>query len=165
MKFRTIEEIKQEGFCGFVPVSQLRENKHVMPAEMGLYMVLIPEGFKPRFLEEGTGGFFKGRNPNVSVSELSNRWVNGTCAVYIGKAGGPGLKATIRQRVGAYLDFGIGKAVGHSGGKAIWQLRDSDQLIVCWKPTPNDVPRDIETGLISDFVAQYGQFPFANQQL
>ena len=53
----------------------------------------------PEFLSRGTGGFFKGKDPNVSITELETNWVENTCVVYIGKAGKlKNCKATGRNR-------------------------------------------------------------------
>jgi hypothetical protein len=43
--------------------------------------------------------------------------------LYIGKAGGPGNKSTLRKRLTAYLRGGrTGKYAGHQRGKDIWTL-------------------------------------------
>jgi hypothetical protein len=42
------------------------------------------------------------------------------------------------------------------------QLRDWCDLLVCWKPTPNAVPRDVEKGLIREFEAMCSKLPFGN---
>src|SRR5664280_2168534 len=47
----------------------------------------------------------------------------------------------------AYMQFGEGKAVGHWVGRYVWQLRHSGDLLICWKETPDDVPRNVEKGL------------------
>lgn len=82
--------------------------------------------------------------------------------VYIGKAGGPGKNATLRSRMRQYMRFGQGEALGHCGGRYIWQLSDSRDLVVCWKPTTGEDPRDVERELIDEFKAIYGRHPFVN---
>jgi hypothetical protein len=86
--------------------------------------------------------------------------VDGALVLNIGKAG-PG-KATLRSRLKQYIRFGQGEAVGHRGGRYIWQLAHSDDLLVCWKVTPDDVPRTVEKMLIEEFETVYGRPPFAN---
>ncbi|MBA4055428.1 MAG: hypothetical protein C0490_12000, partial [Marivirga sp.] len=64
---------------------------------------------------------------------------------YIGKAGGANSSATL-----------------HYGGRYVWQLEKPRELVVCWKPTPNEDPRTLEKQLISEFVTQFAKRPFAN---
>jgi hypothetical protein len=61
-----------------------------------------------------------------------------------------------------FAAFGAGKPIGHWGGRLIWQLADSDKLLVAWKETPGEVPRNVETDLITEFRNHYGKPPFAN---
>ena len=87
MKFNTIDDLKAAGFEGFIPVVQLQADSTAIPRTAGVYMVVYTEGNMPEFLSHGTGGFFKGKDPNVSITELETNWVENTCVVYIGKAG------------------------------------------------------------------------------
>ena len=97
MEYRTIDDLKKAGFEGFCSVEKLREDLSGIPAVQGVYMVVYQGGGMPEFLEVGTGGLFKGKNPNVAVSELKSNWVDGTCVVYIGKAAG-NLLMQIREK-------------------------------------------------------------------
>jgi hypothetical protein len=165
MNFRTIEDLKKEGFQGFAKIADLINDQHRIPAEKGVYLVLRLDGDKPAFSVKGSGGFFKGDDPNVSVSELESNWVNGTIVINIGQAGGGGSKATLKSRIKQYLDFGQGKPVGHKGGRLIWQIKNYQDLLLCWKSTGNEDPRMVEKGLIQEFKAIYGKRrPFANLQ-
>lgn len=170
MEYRTIDDLKKAGFEGFCSVEKLREDLSGIPAVAGVYMVVYQSDGMPEFLENGTGGFFKGKNPNVPVSELKSNWVGGTCVVYIGKAGGVeanGKKSNskLQKRISDYLDFGSGEPVGHWGGRLIWQIKDSKDLLFCWKAIPEQEgnPVEIEKEFIADFKRQYGgKRPFAN---
>ena len=170
MEYRTIDDLKKAGFEGFCSVEKLREDLSGIPAVQGVYMVVYQGGGMPEFLEVGTGGLFKGKNPNVAVSELKSNWVDGTCVVYIGKAGGVeanGKKSNskLQKRISDYLDFGSGEPVGHWGGRLIWQIKDSKDLLFCWKAIPEQEgnPVEIEKEFIADFKRQYGgKRPFAN---
>jgi hypothetical protein len=93
---------------------------------------------------------------------LKSKWVERALVLYVGKAGGPGKLATLRSRSKNLMRFGQGKRVGKFGGEYIWQLRDSGDLLVCWKLTPNAVPRDVEKCLIREFEEVYQKFRFAN---
>jgi hypothetical protein len=48
------------------------------------------------------------------------------------------------------------------GGRHIWQLANSGNLLVCWKVTLHDVLRTVEKALIEEFERVYGKLPFAN---
>ena len=113
MEYRTIDDLKKAGFKGFCSVEKLRDDLSGIPAVAGVYMVVYQGNGMPEFLENGTGGFFKAKNPNVPVSELKSNWVGGTCVVYIGKA------TTLSKRISQYLKFGNGKSIGHWGGRLI----------------------------------------------
>jgi hypothetical protein len=89
-------------------------------------------------------------------------WVDDTIVVYIGKAGKDGSSATLQSRLRQYFGFGQGKNVGHWGGRLIWQLKNSADLVVCWKALPTADPRTVEAELIQDFASKFSNRPFAN---
>ena len=145
-----IENYRKDGFTGFIPVSELRGNTKVMPECSGVYIVIRESDNAPEFLAEGTGGFFKGKNPNVSIDELKANYVADSKAT------------SLKKRVGQLLRFGTGSAIGHWGGRYLWQLADSDNLLIAWKPTPTIDPRAEEVKMLEDFVSLHGRLPFAN---
>lgn len=171
LSFNDIEDLKKAGFNGFKKISDLFTNCSCIPPVKGVYMVLSVDNQAPKFLNLGSGPplYKKKTNPNVSIEELESNWVSDTIVVNIGKAGGKNQKgiegnATLRSRLSTYFSFGQGKDVGHYGGRLIWQLKNSRDLLVCWKTTPGQEPREIENDLIKRFVSYYGQRPFANLQ-
>jgi hypothetical protein len=155
MTFNDIDELKKNGFIGFRKMSELFLDSSMLPDINGVYIVLNSENRPADFLTIGTGGFFKGKDPNVSLVELKSNWVENTKVVYIGKA--TSLKSRLRQ----YFNFGQGKNVGLYGGRLIWQLKYSNELLVCWKPLTSD-PREYEADLIRQFVFKFRKRPFAN---
>jgi hypothetical protein len=164
MHLDSIDHIRQSGFDGFVTVAALRKSKRCnVPGAFGVYLVLRPNKTRPRFLDESKGGHFKGKNPTVAIRSLEDKWVDDAPVVNIGKAG-PRKKRTLKCRLMAYMQFGEGKAVAHWGGRYVWQMRQSGDLLICWKETPNDVPRNVEKGLIREFRDRYHKLPFANLQ-
>ncbi len=162
MNFNGIEEIKKAGFTGFKKMSELFSDSSIIPRMKGVYMVLNLDNKPPEFLEIGTGGYFKGKNPNVSVGDLKSNWVDNTIVVYIGKAGKDGSGATLQSRLRQYFGFGQGGNVGHYGGRLIWQLKNCKDLIVCWKALPTEDPRTFEANLIQQFYSKFSNRPFAN---
>lgn len=160
--FKTIEDIKEHGFVGFMKISDLMRDSSKIPDKPGVYMVLYTVSGTPTFIDPGTGGFHKGLNPNVSFSVLIKNWVKETVVIYIGKAGGTDYHTTLSKRLKDYLRFGKGATVGHYGGRLIWQIKASGDLVICWKTLISGEPRNIEAELISEFIAQYQKRPFAN---
>lgn len=163
MKMKEREQLKKLGFVGFKTVRELMNSCKDIPQNMGVYVVLRENESEPQFVKEGTGGFFKGKDPNVSFSELKTNWIDNEPVVYIGKAGGANSSATLQKRLGQYLRFGQGEDIGHWGGRYIWQLSDSQDLVICWKTLTDNEPREVEHQMIADFkTAHGGKRPFAN---
>ena len=153
-----VEKLKDEGFKGFVRVEELMSNPKLPEDEKGVYVVLYTHDTRPDFMQVGTGGFFKDEDPNVSIEELEANWIDGEQIIYIGKA------TSLRDRRSQYMKFGIGKKIGHKGGRYVWQIKDSANLLVCWKRTDEE-PRDVEKKMIAEFkLSHKGRRPFANLQ-
>ncbi len=155
----TREGLERAGFLGFRTISELSATRCASaPESPGVYIVLRESAAQPSFLPVGTGGRFKRKDPNVPIEELQRKWVAGAAVVYIGMT-----TATLRKRVGDYMRFGNGGAVGHYGGRYIWQLADAQRLLVCWKVTTGDHAEGVERDLLDEFRLQHDhQVPFAN---
>jgi hypothetical protein len=162
MDFENIQSLIDLGFVGFHKISSLKLDASPIPKIQGVYMVLRPDDGDVVFVEIGTGGFFKDRNPNVAISKLKKNWVEKARVIYIGKAGGFNSSATLNSRLKQYLNFGQGKKIGHWGGRYIWQIKNIDDYVLCWKEFPSNQPRDVEVELLGLFSEKYGKFPFAN---
>lgn len=154
--------LQKLGFEGFTPICTLLKNENPIPKVKGVYIILYPFENKPKFKSIGSGGHFKGKNPNVATEILENNWIKDEPIIYIGKAGSISGSATLHSRLKQYLNFGKGKPVGHWGGRYIWQLDLPEDLVICWKPTPDHDPSIIENYLIQKFKEGYNQRPFAN---
>ena len=154
-----VDKLTQLGFKGFKTVLSMKDtaNRREIPETDGVYVILRKNTDDPAFLEVGTGGFFKKKDPNVSIKELADNWVENTPVMYIGKAG----EGRLRKRIREYMRFGRGENVGHWGGRLIWQLADANDLIVCWFETEED-SREVEKEMIEKFTEAFGDRPFAN---
>ena len=149
---------------GLTKVATLKQSCSVLPKSPGVYVVLGNYPKMPEFLEKGTGPEYhnnKGtRQPmNYSVSELERKWVDDTWIVYIGKTDN-----TLYKRISDYIKFGKGKDVAHRGGRAIWQLPDSENLLIGWKIIEAPITAEqIEKEWLREFKNNHnGKFPFAN---
>jgi hypothetical protein len=92
---------------------------------------------------------------------LQAAWVFDTAVLYFGKAQ---CMRGILERLDKYRRFGNGRRSGHSGGRALWQLEDAQDLKVCWLVTDDRDPEDAESGFIDVFKKNHKkQRPFANR--
>ena len=160
MNFNIKQDLIDSGFEGFVAIKDLWIDKSIIPKEMGVYMILNTE-HDVKFINPGVGGFFKGKDPNVDIQSLKEKYVE-SLVVYIGKAGGSSSKATLFSRLGQYLRFGLTKNVAHYGGRYIWQIKNHNNLVVSWKVLNVEEPIIVEKELLSFFKEEYGKLPFAN---
>lgn len=150
------------GFVGFVPFADLPTTE--IPDRVGVYAVLRETPEAPAFLPRSTGGCFKHQDPTVPGDQLERAWVPDAHVVYIGKAGPRARgKQGLKVRLSEFYRFSAGKRIGHWGGRYLWQLADSSDLIVAWRETPDRDPKDVERELIDAFKADHhGVSPFAN---
>lgn len=156
-----MQTLTAAGFTGFRSFAELELDE--IPQAPGIYAVLMPEGFTPRFLAGSAGGHFKGKDPSLPQAALAAEWVAGAEVLYIGKAGaGKTGKRGLRKRIREMSDFGRGVPAGHWGGRLLWQLADSQALMVAWKELPPELVNEAEAGCQEDFRAFHGRLPFAN---
>lgn len=163
--------LKKNKFVNGFRIGDFESNRGIVssiPEFKGLYVVVANRMPQKKFKKEGSGVFYKGRNPNVSQDVLSRNWVEGTFILYIGKAGGTDrkgniIKATLQERITDYIKFGYGYKIGHWGGRLIWQLQYSRDLFIYWRIcTDSENPVEMEKIRILEFENKYGKMPFAN---
>ncbi|ATG51175.1 hypothetical protein CFK38_06275 [Brachybacterium vulturis] len=152
--------LEAEGFSGFVRFADLQFSQ--VPTASGVYVIVRQFDHEPGFLPINPAGRFKGKDPSVPRERLDAEWVAGAEVVYIGKAsGGASGRRGLRKRLDEFRRFGVGDPIGHWGGRLIWQLEESDSLLVCWKDTDVE-PALVERAMILEFTADFGRRPFAN---
>ncbi|MYS36321.1 hypothetical protein K388_06992 [Streptomyces sp. KhCrAH-43] len=149
--------LAERGFGGFVPFADLPHS--AVPAGKGVYLVLRPSALPPVFLVRSSAGHRKGHDPTTSTATLNSAWAPGATVVYVGKAAG---HQGLRRRLNAYRRQGHGHNAGHSGGEYIWQLADSDTLLVAWHTVADPPAGQAEVELIAEFAGLHGALPFTN---
>ena len=158
-----VAEISKESDCtlqfkGFKTIRELEESCSEVPSSNGVYLVLRRNNQQPIFSISSLGGYVKVPNdsPCYSLSYLQEQYVNGTCILYIGKS------TNMRSRLRSYMRFGQGKRASHGGGRAIWQMTDVDDFVICWAETLEN-SRMVEWRMIQAFkLSHEGKRPFAN---
>jgi hypothetical protein len=150
--------LEELNFTGFVTFQVLRETGlELVPRTGGVYVVLRESDDAPTYLPASPGGRFKGKDPTVAVPVLAAKWIDGCPVVYLGKGD------NLQRRLKEYARFGAGDPVGHWGGRYIWQLSDSAELLVGWtRCDAGETAAQLERKMVGLFKNQYGRLPFAN---
>lgn len=138
---------------GFSPAVPLCRASSLVGHTPGVYVVALTSP-TPDFVSESVGGWFKGRCPSVSIDALRTKWVPGTEVLYVGRA------SNLRRRIGQLVRFGHGQAVGHWGGRYLWQLGAHADFVVTWRSDADPVAA--ETELLAQFEDRFGALPYAN---
>lgn len=153
------EGLESDGFVGWCRLGDLRDELASIPTLAGgVYVVYRDTDAEPSFLAKSTAGTWR-REPTVTIDVLAEHWVSGARVLNIGK----GDHGQLRKRLRLYHGFGSGKKKPHEGGRYVWQLKDAWDCLVAWKLLPlSETPRNVEEVMIADFLAEFGQRPFAN---
>lgn len=118
MNSTELQQLKEDCFTGVKTVKELKCDMSSVPARKGVYIVLRENDGEPKFVETGTGGFFKKKNPNVSIVELNKNWLEDSSIMYMGKAGGQN-NATLSQGIAGVV--GIVKRRRKTGSHRLCQ--------------------------------------------
>ena len=90
---------------------------------------------------------------------IGARWLPEQPVVYIGKAGGPGSKATLRKRLTQFYRHQWGNSAPHNGRQDVHLLKTPIWIFSAAAPDP----RPAEKAMIAAFKAHVGHRPFANR--
>ncbi len=153
----------KEGFLGIIgceTIGQMQANgcKNV-PNEKGVFLVLNPDTCPPTFMPIGTGGHYKGIDPNVGIQVLQENWVANTCILYVGES------SKLKTRIRNFTRFGNGcNTIDACGGRYVWQLSNNKSLVVCWILLLEECDSpEVKKWLIRTFKKRHGgNIPFAN---
>lgn len=162
MNVDDLNDLRKAGFTGFITIEELKTSTKDVPQQAGVYLVLRDIESEPEFLDINPAGLPDGKKPTQEVTKLKKKWVEGARILYIGKSGGSNKKATLRSRINQFVQFGLGLSDQHWGGRYVWQLKDSHQLLLCWKITGENDPIETKQSLMNEFQEQHGTKPFAN---
>lgn len=154
-------DLRARGFKGFKRFGDLDLGD--VPREPGVYAVLRDFYSNHEVLAASKGGWFKGKDPSGDPAKLKPLLGCHAETLYIGKAdaGSQGTRG-LRKRITEFARFGNGDAVGHWGGRYIWQLSDSQDLRIAWLQVQDRSAQEVEGELFEEFFQEYGQLPFAN---
>lgn len=161
----TREGLSSAGFGGFVRLATLEPQ--TAPREPGVYVVVRESSDPPAFLDRSAASHFKGKDPTVPRPLLEGAWVPGA---YPGRSrstsGRPPGGSKVDEACGSVLMSTAATApASPSATGVVATSGDRDELLVAWKPTPEEDPEAVESALITDFTAQHhGARPFANRK-
>ncbi len=152
-------DLEAVGFAGWQTWEELRASDFAsQPHGPAAYVVYAPAGSDPVFLPESPAGLFRGKDPTVGVDVLEAEWIPGAGVIYIGQSN------DAARRMKQFARFGAGELVGHWGGRYIWQLGNSSELLVAWhRISWAEEAREYEKRLLAHFRELHqGARPFAN---
>jgi hypothetical protein len=157
----TIEELRADGFTGFATAADLIGSRCAeVPVARGVYLVIRDGEAPPRFLPKSGAGHYRNQDPTVPVADLEAKWVPGAMVLYVGEAGGTGVRGQLQQRIKRHLRFAQGARIGAWGGRYLWQLADHRGLRFAWKVCEDPVAEKAHR--LSVFERHTGALPFAN---
>jgi hypothetical protein len=160
--FDSIEALRAAGFAGFATAADLAGSRCAeVPVARGVYAIVRESALPPVFLSRSVAGHYRGRDPSMPIETLTERWVAGAIVLFIGEAGGTGVRGQLQQRIKRHVRFGGGAAIGARGGRFVWQLRDHRSLLFSWIVCGDAGEWAAE--LRAAFQGRYGALPFANE--
>jgi predicted 3-demethylubiquinone-9 3-methyltransferase (glyoxalase superfamily) len=150
----TSEGLRANGFDGFGPLSDF--DLETVPDVPGVYLILRDEVDEPAFLATSRAAHFKGRDPSLPLARVRDRWVPGAAVLYVGRT------KHLSRRIDELRRFGGGEPIAHWGGRLVWQLADSADLRIAWRPAGEQDLDAARTSLLGSFRDTYQSLPYAN---
>lgn len=139
-----------------------------VPNTSGVYFVFMPADFELIILPKNVGFEFtsKRKPSSYGMAELEVKAAHygkfghyKSHLLYIGKA--KDLHRRIEQYIG--YRYNIPNLFPHDGGRAIWQIKNSEKLIVQYMEClEGEDCRKVEHALLETYKKRYGAYPFAN---
>ncbi len=138
---------------------------NIIPEQAGIYYVEIPSGFELIVMNETDGLKKVGKKKPFKVyyKEDMEHWLvqykinSKNKILYVGKAD------NLKKRLEEYINFGYGVETHHfhSGGRAIWYLKNNKSLLISYELCDNPPKKEAEQ--IDRHILKYGEKPFANR--
>lgn len=125
--------------------------------ENGIYAVIAPEDFEVRFTDTTTAlAWFRGKSLLYPKELLVQKYsaLQQNRLLYIGKAQ---RKKGLQKRILEYVKYGFGETNNHRGGRAIWQIKNAEKLMLGYRVTPT--PESMETKLLLQYKSKFGEYP------
>ncbi len=141
-------------------IKELLNNYSSLPKANGIYIVTNEEDEDVEFLDTTTAiTEYNGRSLLYDKVKLIEKYNKGNKKVlYIGKAACD--NGRLQKRMSELLDYAQGNCNNHRGGRALWQIKDWDKLMIYHCEV--DCAEDKEKELIRLHKAEYSVFPVAN---
>lgn len=158
--FRKFSPAEPHDFEGFLKISDMiKDNCSMVPARPGIYIIFSSNRDKPTFCNSFKA-FSADPVPARDIGILEKNWIEDTGIIYIGKA------RNLKNRLQAYMKWGQGKrgALGHKGGRDIWQLKNAGDMLVAWHVEESEAPEAVEKELLGAFKKEFQKYPFANHR-
>ena len=127
----TIDDLRSEAFVVSVKVDDLRDDVSAVPLSGGIYVVVRRVAHRRHFSSRAAAGTSKvGIRPRFSMYSRTSGCRTRRCSTSArATCCGVGSRSTRLSAAGP---------IGHWGGRYIWQLSDSDELLVAWKACGED---------------------------
>lgn len=145
-------------------IKELLNNYSSLPKSSGIYIVTTEEDENVEFLDTTTAitEYIKDgqvKNLLYDKAKLAEKYSKGNKKVlYIGKA--ECKNGGLQKRIKQLLDYALGKNKIHRGGRALWQIKDWDKLILYYYEL--DCAKAKENELLCLHKIEYSVFPVAN---
>jgi signal transduction histidine kinase len=150
MNNENIKELKNKGFTGFLPFSEIWNDYSILPHISGIYLVLLPDEFELKFLPN------KDKDYTLSSKILKNTWIKDARILYINTSDNLFIHIKLllesrESKVSSLLSF-----------RSLWRLNNNQDLLIAWKKISGVDLKKERKSLFTNFIDKYGKLPFVN---